>query len=88
MGASKQQFLEQRQWMVMISEEVYCSIPFELRNQFKSERAVYPDEHQRLYETDTNYKELYKTYRAAKKDVEEYKFRKRHSEKRTQADIE
>ncbi|MEM9681190.1 MAG: hypothetical protein AAF901_12780 [Bacteroidota bacterium] len=83
MEGGKEQFLQEREWMVVMGDDVYCAIPFELRSAFKSERAVYENEHNHLYDTDKNYRELYKTYRSAKKDLEEYKFRKRHSEKRT-----
>jgi hypothetical protein len=64
-------------------EEEYLSIPYETRQKFLSERVQYPDEHNTLYETDPNYRELYKTHRAAKKDLEDYKYYKRHANNRS-----
>jgi hypothetical protein len=80
MSQSKEQFMEQRQWSVTMSEDVYCMMPEQIRRSFKSERAFYPDEHDRLYESDENYKSLYTKYRKAKKELEEYKYNKRHGQ--------
>lgn len=62
-----------------MSDEQYCSLPFEERQKFLSERAYYTDEHKNLYETDPVYREAYKTHKAVKKDLEDYKFKKRHA---------
>ncbi len=74
MGASKEMFVRMR-------EEDYARIPSEQRQRFLSERVIIPDQHKELYETDNVYRELYKTYRTAKKDLEDYKYDKRHASK-------
>lgn len=71
MGASKE-------WLIRMREQEYVSLPFELRQKFLSEKVQYSDEHNRLYKEDENYRKLYKTYRCAKKDLEDYKFNVRH----------
>ena len=72
-----------KEWLIRMREEEYSSLPFEVRQSFLSEKVQYSGEHQRLYKEDPTYKELYKTYRKAKKDMEEYKFRKRHADSRS-----
>lgn len=56
----------------------YVSLPKDLRDSFLSESVYYPEEHSTLYESDSTYRDLYSAYRKAKKDLEEYKFKKRH----------
>ena len=63
---------------VRMKESDYARLPPLTRQKFLSERVIIPDEHKRLYEEDNVYRELYRTYRTAKKDLEEYKFKKRH----------
>lgn len=72
-----------KEWFVRMREEEYLSIPYELRERFLSESVSYPNEHLELYDNDPNYRELYKTYRTAKKDLEDYKFAKRHANNRS-----
>lgn len=76
MGATKEIFVRMR-------EEDYARIPYEQRQSFLSERVIIPDQHKELYETDMHYRELYKTYRTAKKDLEDYKYEKRHADNRS-----
>jgi hypothetical protein len=81
MKGSKEKFMEDREWSITMTDTLYCQLPFELRNLFKSERVYYPGEHSSLYDTDLQYQELYNRYRKAKKDLENYKFQKRHGNK-------
>ena len=79
MGFSKEMFMEQREWAVTMSDQVYRQLPEQVRGSFTSERAYYPEQHKTLYENDPVYRELYKTYRKAKKELENYKYNKRNA---------
>lgn len=68
-----------KMWVIQMRDEQYLSLPFEERQKFVSEKVYYEDEHQQLYENDLVYRKHYKTYRAVKRDLEEYKFNKRHA---------
>lgn len=76
MGGSKE-------WFIRMREEDYSRIPYEQRQRFLSEKVVIPDQHEELYETDETYRQLYKAYRCAKKDLEDYKYNKRHAVNRS-----
>lgn len=78
MIGGKELHQEQREWVVVMADGDYCALPFEFRQRFKSEKATYPGEHNEFYEKDLQYRELYKTYRAAKKDFEQRAFELRH----------
>jgi len=71
MDGSKEMFVRMR-------ESDYARIPSEQRQRFLSEKVIIPNQHKELYETDKVYRELYKTYRTAKKDMEDYKYKVRH----------
>lgn len=71
-----------KEYFIRMREAEYLEIPHSLRQRFLSESVSYNGEHQRLYETDENYRELYKKQRKAKKELEKYKFNKRHADNR------
>ena len=70
-----------KEWFVTMRDEDYKEIPFEMRQRFKSEKGIYPDEHQKLWDNDEEYRKVYSNYSKAKKKLDEYKFRKRYPKK-------
>ena len=68
MKTSKEEFMELREWVVTMTDDVYTDLPPDWRMSFKSEKAYFPDQHNRLYETDSVYRELFSRYRKAKKE--------------------
>lgn len=63
---------------VRMREEDYNSFPQEVRESFLSERVIYPNEHQKLWDEDENYRKVYSAYSKAKKALDKYKFDKRY----------
>ena len=70
-----------KEWFVRMREEDYARIPYEQRQRFLSEKAIYPDEHQKLWDNDEEYRKVYSNYSKAKKQLDEYKFTKRYLKK-------
>ena len=58
-----------KEYYIRFSEDEYMSIPVPFRS-----RATYVDNDYEIYKDDEMYKILYKTYRKAKKALEDYKF--------------
>ena len=75
MEGGKEYFLDMREkeWLVIMSDTLYCSIDPSLRRLFKNEVVAYKDEHKILIETNQDYRDTYKTYREAKKALNEHK---------------
>lgn len=65
--------LQQKEWLVRMSDTLYCSLPTELRNIFESSTVSYKNEHRVLMETNKDYRDTYKTYRESKKALDEHK---------------
>ena len=78
MKGSKEEFMELREWVVTMTDDVYTDLPPDWRMSFKSEKAYFPDQHNRLYETDSVYRELFSRYRKAKKELDKYTYDERH----------
>ena len=76
MEGSKEQFMEEREWAITMTDELYRTLPYEVREGFKSERAYYPGEHEKLKEEE-RYQKLLSEYRRAKKALEAYKHERR-----------
>lgn len=71
-----------KEWFIRMREEEYSSLPYEFRERFLSEKVIYPEEHKNLWDSDMEYRKIYKIYNDAKKALEEYKFKKRYANSR------
>lgn len=63
-------------WVVTMSDELYTSLPKQLRDAFDSEKVFYKDYD--LYKEDAQFKRLYKEKREANEKLEAWKFDRRH----------
>lgn len=68
-----------KEMLIRMREEDYASLNQQTRQRFLSEKVIIKDEHEKLYETDERYRQLYKCYNDAKKALDKYKFEKRHA---------
>lgn len=68
-----------KEMLIRMREEDYASLNSSTRQKFLSEKVIIHDEHQKLYDTDERYRQLYKLYKDAKLALERYKFNKRHA---------
>ena len=75
---SKDLYFEQHekdsaQWSVIMDNEVYTSLPREVRESFKNAVIIYPHEHEHLYENDIMYRMAYRKKKSASNELEEIK---------------
>ena len=67
-----------KEYFVRMREEEYNALPPCTRQSFLSEKVSYPNEHQKLWDEDEQYRKLYSAYSKAKKALDKYKFDKRY----------
>ena len=67
-----------KEYFVRMREEEYNAFPPQVRESFLSEKVIYSNEHQELWDSDDTYKKVYSAYSKAKKALEKYKFDKRY----------
>lgn len=78
MGATKERFIEmreeeaEREWICIMSDDVYCSLPSHIRESFKYEKATFPLMHEKLYGHDKIYTEFYMRKKTASKNLDDY----------------
>ena len=72
-----------KEYFVRMREEEYNAFPQKTRESFLSEKVIYPDEHQKLWDTDEHYRKIYSSYSKAKKALDNYKFDKRYANNRS-----
>ncbi len=77
MKGSKEFFLEEREWMVVMSDTLYTELTQRHPSLFNNATVSYRGEHQYLMENNVDYRETYKTYREAKKELNEHKYQLR-----------
>ena len=70
MGATKK-------YMVSMYEQEYAEIPIELRLRFLSDKVIFDDYEE--YKEDVVFQQLYKAKKKATKDLDKWKFDKRHN---------
>ncbi|MEM1337301.1 MAG: hypothetical protein AAGF96_06100 [Bacteroidota bacterium] len=88
MKGSKEQYQEiqeerAKEWLVIMDDQIYTSLPSEVRQGFKSATVSYPDEHKFLMENDPNYRNYYKTKREATQEIDKIKFMHREKSRRS-----
>lgn len=71
------------EWIVIIDDEIYTSLPPVIRQAFKSASIHYPDEHRYLMDNDPLYHAVYSQKRKNNKQLEEIKYN--HREKKRNA---
>lgn len=79
--ASMESERQHAEWIVVMDNEIYTSLPREIRQSFKSASIHYPDEHKYLMENDPMYEGLYTAKRRSNKQLEEIKFNHREKQR-------
>lgn len=72
----------QAEWIVIMDNELFTSIPREVREQFKRATIHYPEEHKYLMENDPMYQGMYNSKKRNNKGLEEIKYRYREQKRK------
>jgi hypothetical protein len=68
---------KEKMFICKMDLDTYKQIPFEVRRLFISDRIIYDDYDE--YKDDELFKVIYKKYKKSRKELEDYKYNKRHS---------
>lgn len=66
-----------KSWSVVMTDELYCLLPSELRLSFDNEKAIFND--WEIFKDDPQYQKLYKAHKVAKKELFDYTYKNRES---------